>query len=138
MGKSVGEFVKRFPNLQAEEIKNVLRGVGLLVDYQLHEHSLTLKVVELEALKGPSAAVTAVEQSSGHRERIVSKKLAEIAVGDFVLRWFVGIPKPMRLKVTQLTADRIICGGWEFDRQSGAEMDQVSRLGPWWCHRFIS
>jgi hypothetical protein len=64
-GESFGEFVKRIPDLQAEEIKNVLRGVGLLVDYQLHEHSLTLKVVELEALKGPSAAVTAVEQSSG-------------------------------------------------------------------------
>ena len=32
-GGSVGEFVKRFPNLQVEEIKNVLRGVGLLVDY---------------------------------------------------------------------------------------------------------
>ena len=64
-GESVGEFVKQFPTLQAEEIKNVLRGVGFLVDYQLHEHSLTLKVVELEALKGPSAAVTAVEQSSG-------------------------------------------------------------------------
>jgi len=54
----------------------------------------------------------------------MSKKLAEIAVGDFVLRWFVGIPKPMRLRVTQLTADRIICGGWEFDRQSGAEIDE--------------
>jgi hypothetical protein len=64
-GESVGEFVKRFPNLQAEEIKNVLRGEGLLVDYQFHEHSLTLKAVELEAPKGPSAAVTAVEQSSG-------------------------------------------------------------------------
>ncbi len=64
-GESVGEFVERFPNLQAEEIKNVLLGVGLLVDFQLHEHSLSLKAVELEALKGPSAAVTAVEQSSG-------------------------------------------------------------------------
>ena len=32
-GKSIGEFVKRFPNLRAEEIKNVLRDVGLLVDY---------------------------------------------------------------------------------------------------------
>ena len=36
-GESVGEFVKRFPNLQAEEIKNVLRGVGLLVDYHVAE-----------------------------------------------------------------------------------------------------
>ncbi len=64
-GESFGEFVKRIPDMQAEEIKNVLRGGGLLVDYQLHEHSLTLKAVELEAPKGPSAAVTAVEQSSG-------------------------------------------------------------------------
>ena len=26
--------------------------------------------------------------------------------------------------MTQLTADRIICGGWEFDRQTGAEIDE--------------
>ena len=69
-GESVGEFVKQFPTLQAEEIKNVLRGEGLLVDYQFHEHSLTLKAVELEAPKGPSAAVTAVEQSSGIRKEL--------------------------------------------------------------------
>jgi hypothetical protein len=69
-GESVGEFVKRFSNLQAEEIKNVFSGVGLLVDYQLREHSLTLKAVELEAPKGPSAAVTAVEQSSGIRKEL--------------------------------------------------------------------
>jgi hypothetical protein len=60
----------------------------------------------------------------------MSKKLAEIAVGDFVLRWFGGIPKPMRLKVTQFTVDRIICGGWEFDRQSGAEIDEDLGWGP--------
>jgi hypothetical protein len=70
MGGSVGEFVKRFPDLPAEEIKNVLRGEGLLVDYQLHEHLLTLKPVELEAPRGPSAAVTAVEQSSGTRKEL--------------------------------------------------------------------
>ena len=60
----------------------------------------------------------------------MSKKLAEIAVGDFVLRWFGGIPKPLRLKVTQLTADRIICGAWEFERQSGAEIDEDLGWGP--------
>jgi len=48
----------------------VLRGEGLLVDYQLHEHLLTLKRVELEAPRGPSAAVTAVEQSSGTRKEL--------------------------------------------------------------------
>jgi hypothetical protein len=63
-GESVGEFVKRFPNLQAEEIKNGLRGVGLLVEYQLHERSLTLRAIKWGAPKGHSAAVTAVEKSS--------------------------------------------------------------------------
>jgi len=32
-GESAGEFVNLFPDLQAEEIKNVLRDVALLVDY---------------------------------------------------------------------------------------------------------
>jgi hypothetical protein len=63
-GESVGEFVKRFPELQAEDIKNILRGVGLLVEYQLHERSLTLRAIKWGAPKGHSAAVTAVEQSS--------------------------------------------------------------------------
>jgi len=36
----------------------------------------------------------------------------------------------MRLKVTQLTADRIICGAWEFDRRTGAEIDEYLGWGP--------
>ena len=63
-GESVGEFVKRFPELQAEDIKNILRGVELLVEYQLHERSLTLRAIKWGAPKGHSAAVTAVEKSS--------------------------------------------------------------------------
>ena len=63
-GESVGEFVKRFPELQAEDIKNILRGVGLLVEYQLHQRSLTLRAIKWGAPKGHSVAVTAVEQSS--------------------------------------------------------------------------
>jgi hypothetical protein len=48
----------------------------------------------------------------------MSKRLAEIAVGDFVSRWLGDAPIPMRLKVTEVTADRIICAGvWEFDRK---------------------
>jgi len=61
----------------------------------------------------------------------MSKRLSEIAAGDFVLRRFGGVPKPLRLKVTLVTADRIICaGGWEFDRQSGAEIDEDLGWGP--------
>ena len=63
-GESVGEFVKRFPELQAEDIKNILRGVGLLVEYQLHQRSLTLRAIKWGAPQGHAAAVTAVEQSS--------------------------------------------------------------------------
>ena len=63
-GESVGEFVKRFPELQAKDIKNILRGVGLLVEYQLHQRSLTIRAIQWGAPKGHSAAVTAVEQSS--------------------------------------------------------------------------
>ena len=63
-GKSVGDFVKRFPELQAEDIKNILRGVELLVEYQLHERSLSLRAIKWGAPKGHSAAVTAVEKSS--------------------------------------------------------------------------
>ena len=55
----------------------------------------------------------------------MSKRLAEIAIGDFVSRWLGDAPIPMRLKVTEVTADRIICAGvWEFDRQTGAEIDE--------------
>ena len=61
----------------------------------------------------------------------MSKRLSEIAAGDFVLRRFRGVPKPLRLKVTLVTADRVICsGGWEFDRQTGAEVDEYLGWGP--------
>ena len=47
------------------------------------------------------------------------------------LRRFGGVPKPLRLKVTLVTADRIICAGdWEFDRQTGAEIDEDLGRGP--------
>ena len=55
-----------------------------------------------------------------------------IKTGDTVTRMLAGIV-PMRLKVTDVTDSRIICGSWEFDRETGAEIDedidcQVSHL----------
>ena len=47
---------------------------------------------------------------------------------DPVHRWLGQVP--MKLKVTQVTQDRIICGAWEFDRQTGAEIDEELGLGP--------
>ena len=55
----------------------------------------------------------------------MSKRLSELVVGDYVLRWLGGLPQPMRLPVKQVRADRIVClGGWEFDRKTGAEINE--------------
>lgn len=58
------------------------------------------------------------------------KTLREVVVGDTVFRWFPSIVTPMELKVTAVTADRIICGDWQFDRQTGAEIDEGLGWGP--------
>jgi hypothetical protein len=48
--------------------------------------------------------------------------------GDPVHRWLG--PVPMLLEVTRVTSDRIICGAWEFDRKTGAEIDEELGWGP--------
>jgi hypothetical protein len=96
-GESVGEFVKRLPELQAEDIKNILRGVGVLVEYQLHERSLTLRAIKWGA-EGALRSRHAGREVFRHREGFMSKRLSEIAVEDFVLTWFRGVPKPLRLE----------------------------------------
>ena len=39
-------------------------------------------------------------------------------------------PVPMLLKVSKATRDRIVCGAWEFDRATGAEIDEDLGWGP--------
>ena len=46
-----------------------------------------------------------------------------VKVGDIVTRMLVGTI-PMRLKVTEISDDRIKCGEWEFDRDTGFEIDE--------------
>jgi hypothetical protein len=53
----------------------------------------------------------------------------EIKVGDVVTRWLAGTI-PMELRVTEITDDRIVCGGWEFDKATGAEIDEYLGWGP--------
>ncbi len=48
--------------------------------------------------------------------------LQGLKAGDQVHR-FLG-PVPMLLRVSQVTPNRIICGAWEFDRATGAEIDE--------------
>lgn len=50
-------------------------------------------------------------------------------VGDKVTRMLAGTI-PMELTITAMTEDRIICGDWEFDLKTGAEIDEELGWGP--------
>lgn len=49
-------------------------------------------------------------------------KLEDVKVGDIVTRVMAGLP--MQLKVSEVTDDLIKCGPWEFDKRTGAEVDE--------------
>ena len=53
-------------------------------------------------------------------------------IGDIVTRMLMG-GIPMKIKITDITDLRIICGPWEFDKITGIEIDdeidtQVSHI----------
>lgn len=50
-------------------------------------------------------------------------QLTDVKVGDTVTRMLAGVI-PMELTVTNATGTRITCGPWEFDRRTGAEVDE--------------
>ncbi len=62
------------------------------------------------------------ELERGEPEMIL-KTLFDVAVGDTVFRFFGGNAAPMLLRVTVVTETRIICGEWQFDKETGAEID---------------
>jgi predicted nucleotidyltransferase len=47
-----------------------------------------------------------------------------IKIGDKVTRMLAGAI-PMQLTVTNISEDFIYCGEWKFDRETGAEIDEV-------------
>ena len=62
---------------------------------------------------------------------MMAKKLSELKPGDKVYRWLPGCSAPMPMTVKSITANRIVCvGGWEFDRATGAEVDEELGWGP--------
>jgi hypothetical protein len=61
----------------------------------------------------------------------MTKKLSEVGPGDRVLRYLAGCSTPLHLRVKSITASHIVCvGGWEFDRETGAEVDPELGWGP--------
>jgi hypothetical protein len=51
------------------------------------------------------------------------EKLLTIKPGDVVTR-LLGGQVPMNVNVTAVTDDKIICGTWVFDRETGMEIDE--------------
>lgn len=57
-----------------------------------------------------------------------ARKLDGVVIGDIVVRYMGGVL--MDLTVSDVTDDLIICGDWEFDRETGAEVDEELGWGP--------
>jgi molybdenum cofactor biosynthesis enzyme MoaA len=59
-----------------------------------------------------------------------AKQEPTMKVGDTVVRSFGGDGPKMKLVITAITADAIICGAWLFDKKTGAEIDEDLGWGP--------
>lgn len=55
--------------------------------------------------------------------------MSNLKVGDKVIRMLAGTI-PMELKVTDIIGDLIVCGWWQFDAKTGAEIDADLSWGP--------
>ena len=53
----------------------------------------------------------------------------KLEVGDVVVRMLAGT-LPMKLRVSNVTDQVITCSDWEFDRATGAEIDDLLGWGP--------
>ena len=62
--------------------------------------------------------------------RMIPKTLFDVTVGDTVFRFLGTIGTPLPLRVSAVTEERIICGDWQFDKRTGAEIDEFLGWGP--------
>jgi hypothetical protein len=53
----------------------------------------------------------------------------KLKVGDVVVRMLAGT-LPMKLQVSAITEQLIICSAWQFDKATGAEIDEELGWGP--------
>ena len=72
-----------------------------------------------------------MERLSEHRLVcvIAMTEFENLKVGDVVTR-MLGGTIPMRLSVSAITDRIITCSAWQFDKASGAEIDEELGLGP--------
>jgi hypothetical protein len=57
-------------------------------------------------------------------EPLCEEDFPTLVKGDVILRQLGGFI-PMELIITEVTDDRVICGSWEFDRNTGIEIDDM-------------
>ena len=67
--------------------------------------------------------------AAGPKDIRVLPRLQQVKVGDTVTRYLAGDLRHT-LTVTEVTSGKIICADWEFDRVTGAEIDDVLDWGP--------
>lgn len=65
----------------------------------------------------------------GTKNISVVRRLQNVKVGDTVTRYLAGELRQV-LTVTDVTSEKIICVDWEFDRVTGAEIDDALDWGP--------
>ncbi len=53
----------------------------------------------------------------------------KLRVGDVVVRMLAGT-LPMKLQVSDITDQLIVCSAWRFDKVTGAEIDEELGWGP--------
>ena len=53
----------------------------------------------------------------------------KLKVGDVVVRMLAGTI-PMKLQVSEITEQLIVCSAWQFDKATGAEIDEELGWGP--------
>lgn len=53
----------------------------------------------------------------------------KLRVGDVVVRMLAGT-LPMKLQVSEITEQLIVCSAWQFDKRTGAEIDEELGWGP--------
>ena len=85
-----------------------------------HHGAIGYATCGLESPRKQNANATA---ESGEKQRKgLDMKISEVKTGDVVIRNMCGVE--MKLKVSEVTDDLIICGDWHFNRVTGGEVDE--------------
>lgn len=61
---------------------------------------------------------------------MLPKTLFDVRIGDTVFRFLGSIATPLPLRVSAVTEERIICRDWQFDKRTGAEVEELLGWGP--------